>query len=281
MSLYRWCYFLLVVAILSSIGLAQADREFSKTVPFQAGESLTVKNYKGSIHVSSWDRAEVEVLARISPPEGEDPEYAASVVEATEIEVLQKGNRLTVRTNSDRVPSKSRWLGDSKSLAYVHYEIRTPREVDLEIDDYKSDIEVYELSGDFDLESYKGKFKGADLQGEIVLETYKGTVDLTAVSGTVDLETYKGEITVQMLEIDGASKLNTYKGDIELNLGTSQGLTIQADPGKKGSIAGNLFGVVEKEGDHKSSKFVRQITDGGPTLKVSTYKGTIRLNELK
>jgi hypothetical protein len=270
----------LVVALFSSIGLAQVDKEFSKTVPFNGGESLTVKTYKGSIHVSSWDRAEVEVLARISPPDGEDPEYAASVVEATEIEVLRKDNRLMVRTNSDRVPSKSRWLGNSKNLAYVHYEIRTPREVDLKIDDYKSDIEVYELSGDFDLKSYKGRFKGTDLQGRLVLETYKGTVDLAAVSGTVDLETYKGEITVQMLEIDGPSKLNTYKGDIELRMSLSQGLTIQADPGRKGTITGNLVSVVEKEGDHESSKFIRQVNDGGPTVKVSTYKGTIRLNEL-
>ena len=279
------CPLLVLFAIVlpaASTGAFGFQKEFSETVPFSPGDRISLKTYKGSIHLSSWERPEVSVFARITPPEGEDDAYASAVVEATAIEVQQRDGLLIIRSDYDNVPSKRSWWNNSKNLAFVHYEIKTPRQVDIQLEDYKSSIELYELSGEIDLETYKGKVKGTDLSGRLHLDTYKGVVELSALQGSLDVETYKGEVSIQAIQIDGSSRLETYKGSIKLSIPETQGLSVSADLGRRGHLGGDFTLGVERDSEprrrhRKARKFSGEINQGGPRLEVSTYKGDIRL----
>lgn len=258
------------------------SKEFSKTVAFRAGDRLSIKTYKGSIHLSSWDQPEVSIYARIAPPEGESDEYAAAVVEATRVEVRRSGDTLRIRSDYDDVPTKKswgKWFGESKNLAYVHYDVKAPRTLNLRVDDYKSDIEIYGFSGDFDIETYKGALTASDLDGRFRLETYKGRAEVSAVRGAVDVETFKGEVSIQAVAIENDSKLQTYKGTIVLSMPGNQGLDLRADLGRRGSLHSD-FEVAAESGIKKrrsSRRLESAVNEGGPRLEVSTNKGEIRL----
>lgn len=270
------------LACLLCPGLVSAQsKEFSQTVPLQPGETVTVKTFKGSIHISAWERPEVAVFARITPPNDEDDEYAARVVEATRVEFRRRGNGVLIRSDYDDVPAKGGWFNQSKNLAFIEYEIQLPREVNLRVDDYKSEIEVYDLAGRLRIETYKGKLFASGLSGRLAIETYKGRADLQALRGSLEIETYKGEVRAEALEIDGASRLDTYKGEIELAVPQTQALTLVGETGRRGSFRSDFTleqpPIIESR---RKTRLNTNINQGGPRLEISTYKGDIRLTQL-
>src|SRR5437762_8769693 len=100
------------------------SREFRKTVAFEPGSDLTFDSDKGSVKLTSWDRREIEIYARIEPPENTDSDYGRRAVEAAKIEVFGDARSLTVRSNFDDVPNRDDRWGQSKTLPDIHYEIR-------------------------------------------------------------------------------------------------------------------------------------------------------------
>ncbi len=273
-----------VFLLLATLGVAFGfqEKEFNQTVPFNSGDTLQLKTYKGSIHLSVWDRAEVSIYAKITPPEGENRDYAARVVEATEVDVRRSGGSLSIESNYDKVPTRrgwgNGWFGGSKNLSYVNYDIKAPKNLKLKLDDFKSTIEVYGFSGGFDIETYKGELKGSDLNGRLRLDTYKGRADLTGLSGSLDVVTYKGEVSIQAVRIDDDSRLKTHKGNIVLAIPANQGLEVNTEVGRRASFECDFAGAGQAERASGSKEQRRQvINDGGPRLSVSTYKGDIRL----
>ncbi len=264
-----------VLLLAGSVFLAgQSVKEFSDSLPMEPGETLSLKTYKGSIHLTSWESNQVEVVATIEAPEHVDSEYAQRTVEATRIEMRRTGSGVSIKSDYKDVPSERSWFGSSKTLPYVHYQIRLPRSLKLRLDDYKSDIEAYGLEGDLKIETYKGNVEGRDLAGDLHLETYKGAARLSGVRGGVDVETYKGNVDIEVDALDADSRLNTYKGDITLHLPKSQAATIRADLGKRSGFRSGFD--LDRRYRSKYS-FNAQLNGGGPRLLVKTYKGDIRL----
>lgn len=262
------------VILLAPVTLAQLEKEFAETVDLSFGGTLTVDTYKGSIHLSSWDRPEVQVYARITPPEGESVDYQQQAVNAARVEVRSNGNQVIIRSNYDDVPSRGGWFNNSRNLPFVHYEIVAPRDLDLKVDDYKSEIEIYEFSGNLSLETYKGKLLGENLSGNVRLETYKGTAEMYGIDGSLDIETYKGEVSLSAVRVSNDSRLDTYKGTIELQVPQGQAFQLVSDTGRRANI--HVFGQAIREEDSRYRRPASQATNrGGPQLKVSSHKGDI------
>ncbi len=264
----------------AGVALGFQQKEFNQTVPFNSGDTLNLKTFKGSIHLSVWDRPELSVYARITPPEGEDADYAARVVEATEVDVRRSGGGVSVESNYDKVPARhswGRWFGESKNLAFVHYEIKAPKSLKLNLDDYKSDIEIYGFSGRFDVETYKGELKASDLTGRFRLETYKGRADVSGLSGSLDVDTFKGEVSLQAVHIDEDSRLQTYKGNIVLAIPANQGLEVDSDMGRRASFECDFANAAVEKSSRSKERSRRVVNSGGPRLSISSHKGEIRL----
>ncbi len=271
-------YFLAVLALTfaatSAIATGQV-REFQETTDFNPGDRLSIKTFKGSIHVTSWAQNGLEVLATIEAPRDVDSEYAEQVVEATRIEVRRSGKGVVIRADYDDVPSNRGWWGgSSKTLPYVHFEIRAPRSLQLQIDDHKSEIELFGLEGNIDVETHKGTIDGQDLAGELRIETHKGVVNLASIRGGFDLETHKGEISVQADQLDSRSRLVTHKGRIVLSVPEAQGANIRADLSKRADFRSDF----DMERNYRSKyRFDADMNGGGPEIFVSTHKGDIRI----
>ena len=251
-------------ALAGSLAVFAGDaKPFQKTVTLNSGGMLRLDTYKGSITISSWDRDEIAIDAHIEAPEDVDADYGQAAVDATRIEVSGEGDSVTIRSDYDDVPSQKTWLGlgTSKVLPYVHYHLQVPRRLNLKIKDYKSDIDVAGLEGRIAIETYKGQMKGQDLSGELSIETYKGDGTFTALRGSLDVETYKGTLSLTAIRIDGHSSLETYKGDITLIVPPDQPLNVREDIGRRGTFSDDSA----------------RVKDSGPTLRINTYKGTIRL----
>src|SRR5262245_64838078 len=131
-----WLFLIVPMAIFVIAPLKFAagiqSREFRKTVEFAPGSDLRFNTDKGSVRMTSWDQDRVEIYARIEPPEDIDADYGRRAVEGARIEVSSDSRSLTIRSNFDDVPYKD---GDwrSRSLPNIHYEIRAPRSLNLDL----------------------------------------------------------------------------------------------------------------------------------------------------
>jgi hypothetical protein len=273
---------LLAVALPASV-LAQGDsKKFNQTVDLNAGGRLTLKTFKGSIKLTSWDRNQVEVIAHIEPGDDVDDDYAEESVAATRIDISGSGSSVRIKSDYDDVPCRRSFkffginTGCSKTLPFVHYEIRAPRELDLRLEDYKSEITLRDLEGNLEIKTYKGIIEAASLAGDLRLETYKGRAEIDSIRGSLDIETYKGDILIESASVNNRSKMQTYKGTISLTLPASQKLDIRADLGKRAdfhsdfALTTRTFGRGHLEGS---------INGGGPLLTIESYKGEIRLRQ--
>lgn len=274
---------LVVVLALPMAGLAQNTvKDFKQTVDLNAGGRLTLKTFKGSIKLTSWDRNQVEIVARIEPGDDVSEGYAEESVAATRIDISGSGSSVRIESDYADVPCTRGFrffginTGCSKTLPFVHYVIRAPRQLDIRVDDHKSEIFLEQFRGAIEVDTHKGFVEAEDLTGALRLRTHKGRARLDGIRGRLDIETHKGEVRIVADEIDGRSRMETHKGTISLTLPASQGLDIRAQLGRRAdfhsdfALTSKAFGRGRIEGS---------INGGGPLLTIESYKGEIRLRQ--
>ena len=240
-----------LVFITTAAGILSAaeSKDIHRTFPLDSHGHVTIDNYKGSIHVSTWDRNEVDVAVRIE----EDGDFFAQNVKRADVHF--DASAIDVRITSNNPWS---FVLDGVSPLY-HYTIRMPRTASLRIKDYKSDTEVSDLAGDFDV------------------NTYKGTVQLRNHSGGLRANTYKGDIRADFAAVTVPVRIDTYKGDIELRMPREARFDLNTDLGRRRGDPDSDFARYVRTSNLRDRTHRSQVNGGGPEVRVRSYKGEFRL----
>ena len=162
----------IALTIFQSPRLAQAvsqslpSKEFKKTVEFEPGGEFTLKTDKGSVRLTSWDNSQIEIYAHRSSKEV-DEDYGRRSVEGARVEVTGDGRSLTVRSDFDGVPSIEGFINQSKRLPDIHYEIRAPRSLNINIEADRCKVELQGFRGKTRLDTGRTPVQASDLEGEL------------------------------------------------------------------------------------------------------------------
>lgn len=273
----RQIFGLSLIALLlipANASIAQ-DVKISDSAALPRDGRVVIDTYKGSIDVTTWDRAEVSIDVVIEADGDQD------LVALTEVHIDKSGKTLRIETdyNKAKKARKKGLFGNySVSLPLVHYTIRMPRTAALSIEDYKSDISVADINADLDLETYKGEARVERVEGAVHIDTYKGEVFVSELIGSLHAETYKGEIEAHFLDFAGNSMVDTYRGEVDLIFPREAGFDLNADLGRRGDIDAN-FSLASLKQD--KNRYRGEVMGGGPRLNVETYSGTINLRTAK
>ena len=256
---------LAALALSVAAGAQASDiKEVHKTLALDKDGRVSIHTYKGSVAVTTWDRPEVQIDARIEP-DGDD-RYDREKVQWTEVRISGGGSSVHIVSDYDDVRRHEHhglfgifdW--DSGSLPFVRYTIQMPATASLAIEDHKSDIKV------------------SDLKADLKLNTYKGTARVTNLDGAVRAETYKGELRVEFARYTRASRFETYKGEIELRMPKDSRFDLDADSGRRGDVETD-FAILSRAGrSNRSYRATGSVNGGGPELRMTTYKGTLRIH---
>jgi hypothetical protein len=262
-------------------------KTYEATVPLDAEGRVRIDTYKGSVTVTTWDRAEVQYAVRVEPDD--DPE----LVPDTEIRIDRTDRSISFETDYEEAQDEHcspSFRGCS--MPFAHYTLTVPRGATFELDDYKSAIDVRGLVADVEIETYKGELTLADFGGDLELETYKGTGTVDGVRGDLELDTYKGEIEVQNLQgaldldtykgdvevafaaFDGDSRVETYKGRVRFVLPDGAGFDLRTDFGDRADLDADFDLASLRTGEHD---YRGAVNGGGPRLSLDSYKGDIRV----
>ncbi len=243
---------------------AQESREISKNLPLETKGELSIDTYKGSITITTWDKSEVAIQAKIEADDAFDSDNAAEKVRDTEVLVEGNGSRVSVKTDYDRIRHRGRgfWSffdGDWGSLPSVHYTIQMPSTARLTIKDYKSRTSV------------------RDLRSMLELNTYKGDAQIDGLDGSINVETYKGEVRVGFKSMRERSRCETYKGSIILTLPKSAGFNLDTDLGHRTDFSSDFDVDFGRQHRRSNLTFTGPVNGGGAQLVLRSSKGDIRL----
>lgn len=257
------------------------DKTFEAVVSLEPLGRLALETGRGTVRLTSWDRATVDIQARISPPMAVDGDEAQRSVDGTTIEVRGRRRSVRIRSVYSALP------------APVHYEIRAPREVDLDLtidrsdtlldgfegrlllQFYGSDLTANDLTGTIVLDLDRGAFHGVDLSGAISLGLDRGqSVVLERVRGSLQFDLDRTSATMREVQIDGDSLIGIDRGDLELQLVPGQALTVEADVTDRGDLSSDLPVTFQQGG----RRLQGSLNGGGPLLKITADRGSIQLD---
>jgi DUF4097 and DUF4098 domain-containing protein YvlB len=153
------------------------------------------------------------------------------------------------------------------------------------------DIELRGLGGRVSARTSGGDIEGRDLGGQVMAETSAGDIDLDDVRGGVEARTSVGDISVGVTLQDFSQNypmsFETTHGDIELTLPPNIPASIDA---RVRSLGGGwdrddiysdfaLSRESPREGRSGDLRSYGDINGGGPTLRMRTSGGSIRIEK--
>jgi hypothetical protein len=264
MTRFRTNFALAILAILSASSALAQSREVRRTIDLDRDGRVIIDTFKGSIDVQTWDKASVEVVAKIeADPSGDDQEDR---VERTAIRIYGSGRLVEIESDYSDADYHSGGFfgfffgGGTIVLPYVHYDLKIPRTAKLDIDDHKSEIRIRSLEGD------------------LTLETHKGHAVIDRFSGGARIETHKGDIRVDFASLTRPSNFETHKGEIEIYVPAHASFRLRGDLGEDARLDSEFAMITHSFGDDE--RVEAEINGGdGPEIWIETHKGTIRLRK--
>lgn len=247
--------FLVLISGILFTSHAQDKKEIEKTFSLNKDGVVEIDTYKGSINITTWDKAEVKIHVLIEADGwGRDEN---DKVEATEIIFRNSASKVSMKSEYNE---HSSFWGNSGSNPLVHYTITMPKTAELDVNDYKSETDIVGLHSD------------------IFFETYKGSVIIKDLVGSIDMETYKGDVEIEFTELLKDSKFESYKGRIDVSLSADAKFSVDADMDDKGDFDSDFDLNTNQRRRRHDDEYVRgDVNGGGPYLEFSTYKGDFRI----
>jgi hypothetical protein len=215
-------------------------KEITRTISLPGNGRVSLETYKGKILVTTWDRPEIEIVARV-----EADGSAAESVRATDVRIGSRDGTVSIRSDYSRASTVSVAGPEAEtgSLPFVNYTIRMPRTASLSIKDYTSTIDV------------------ANLKSDLTLNTYQGTAEISGLRGGLQLETYKGNVRVRFSRLARRSRIQTYQGRVRIDLPKDARVELEPQIG--------VFGDLQTDTCMHAS--------GGTPLELRTFRGTFRV----
>lgn len=253
------------------------SKDFTDTVDFEPGGSLRINTQRGTVKLTTWDQASVEVFARIEAPDGVRRSYAEEAVEAARVEVYGTARSLTIRSVYDDVPyyddDDDGW-GHSRRLPNIHYEIKAPKRLNLDMELERVNSTLDDIEGRVHIEAERGDINGRNWQGEIDMRLERGEVRLSDITGSIDLDLERVNMDIVRWRINGDSRVSAERGGVTLELPEAQGFDLRADFGSRGDFDSD-FQITTQT--FRRNRIEGKINGGGPRLSLQGERTEFRL----
>jgi hypothetical protein len=208
-----------------------------------------------------WDRHDVEVVATVQArPESLDPEES---LRRTEIRFDATPDSVFIQSDFGDRLSEARGFWDGRNpVPLVHYEIKVPRSVDLTLNDNRSEIET------------------GDLLGRLRLHTDRTEVHILSFNGALNVDADRGSIRIDRLVLADRGDFRTDRTEVELGVSSKHGMTLDLHLERVSPDvdSGLLSGLVAQE--HRDVSYRGSIGPGGPTLRYTADRGSLRLRRV-
>ena len=283
----------LLALLLAAPGAAWAQRDtFERRVDLAPGGNLSIDASGGSVLLLAWEEPAVEIQARIEAPADVDGAYARDIVAATRVDVRATAGTVSISNDFSAVERRG-FFDRRRTVPDVHYEIRAPRELNLDINlergagttlrgfegqiaitSERSDLNLVELRGALRIVLAQGQLQTSDFTGSLTLTVDRGErAVLTRTSGSLLVAADETNVVLRGARIDGDSDVTINRGDFDLELAERQPLTIEAELSSQATIDSEQLVTLQQTDD----RYQGTLDGGGPALRIRADRGEVRL----
>jgi len=273
---------------------AQANTSVEENRPMDPEGRIQVDNMAGSIKVSGWDKAEVEIRGQL----GE---------RVDELEITETSGGLRIRVHNQ---------DNQRRLDESHLQLQIPHGASVEMESISADMTVVGLnndsiilssvSGDLEVNSQTGHLEAESVSGDVnfvgtaprlTIETVSGEIEVQGAEGEVRVTTVSGDLVLQGGAVN-LGRFETVSGNLELNLAVSDGGRLSADsmsgdvtlvlPADQQaefsaqSYSGDIrtdFGQVTSSSEMPGRSFKFRQGNNGASIQIESFSGDARLKK--
>lgn len=268
-----------VLALAAIPVMAETEASFERTLTVSGHAEMDVATGSGSIHLVRGTDNQIHIFGRVRSSWGANDAEVQQIADHPPIE--QVGNIVRIGERHQNLRNIS-----------ISYEIDAPADVYLNAETGSGSIADDGIGTDAKLQTGSGNIHATGLQGGFSAETGSGSIYAEQVSqGDVKAETGSGGI--ELRGIHGALRAHTGSGSIKVE-GTPSG-PWQLETGSGGvefssdNSAFTLDASTGSGGIHSDREMLTQGTSdkhhltgkiggGGPTVRIETGSGSIRIH---
>ena len=305
--------YLLLATLVAAPAFASIDRDVQKTFTVTPGGELSVETNGGPIEVRASSTPQIEVTVHEhfrASSDAEADEIAQKNLDL-KLEQTDKGVTVKAKCQSD---GGGFWNWLSKSNVWVDVSVSVPSPYNAKLKTSGGGIRVEKLDGQLDantsggpieLGKIEGKISAVtsgggikleESEGDVKLNTSGGPIQVGKCHGNVNLDTSGGGIHVEaaagvlhadtsgggihvhfVAALTGDSSLETSGGGIEVGLPKDKGVHVDAST-SGGDVRLDGVEVTIESGKINSSSLKGNVAGGGPTLRLRTSGGGIRIS---
>jgi len=234
---------LLTMKVVSVYSQAEVSSTETETFSINAGNLVLVESDDGNITIESWDRNEVEVVIK-KRAWGRNRRDAERILEDINIDIVRRGDNLYIRdlTENDKIIRVGDFFnllrGQRRFGTSVSFDIKLPKQMDLDLNTDDGDIRVTNVEGDFDISVDDGDIFLFDSKvrrikiniddGDIRIENVSRLQQNSASSITISCD--DGEIFLRDVDVESI-ELNVDDADIYFDDVSFKTLTADLDDG--------------------------------------------------
>jgi DUF4097 and DUF4098 domain-containing protein YvlB len=237
-------FLLVCISASGAIAQTQETEQVDRTIPFQGGGTLRLKNFSGDIRITGTDAGEVVIHAVRRAPRAR--------LDRIKLSIETSGSTIDINAN-DRPEERD----DRNNVVETTFEIRVPRRISLDVHSFSSTIAVDQV------------------EGRHSIHNFSGDVRLTRIGGPVRAKTFSGEIQLDAADAGHELDLDTFSGDVELVLPKQAGADIRFN-----SFSGYIRTDLPITLVSKSRRDLHALLNGGGgDIRVKTFSGDVRLRQ--
>ena len=191
---------MIIGLLLINSSILAGDLKLIHDKKFEAsnGGILNLKSAVGDVNIQSWSNSEVSVKVFGNEKAAKELEFSFS----------KTGQVIKIKAEKESI-NPFKWLNN----VALRYEIKVPKEFQVEIFTAGGDVNIDEINGKFDVNTSGGDIKMQNNLGNIFLKTSGGDIEVKNHKGNVNAETSGGDIKMQIV---GNVNCSTSGGDIDL-----------------------------------------------------------------
>ena len=267
-----------------------SEQTYEKTFDVGAQARLTLRNVRGAIEISGWDRPQVHIVA-VKKMGGEWGAHES--FEGTKIEMEADGNDVRVRTRSLQDGGLFGFIGVGRTPPRWFYTIRVPvscevsvRTVDgaIHVSDIVGSVYTKTVNGEITLERVSGQVMTNCVDADVLASEIAGTLAAKAVSGDVKAsqcrlasfwgKSVSGDVQLETtVDPSGVYEVGTVSGDLHMMVPPDTRARAYMSS-VSGSAACDLLCRVTR---NERGKWEAEINGGGATIALKTVSGDLTI----
>jgi DUF4097 and DUF4098 domain-containing protein YvlB len=263
---------------LASLPALASEATFERTLTVSGRVELSVATGSGNIHITRGSGSQVHIYGKVKTGWGGSEERMREVAAHPPIE--QTGNIVRIGGHHENLHNIS-----------IDYEIQAPENAFIEANSGSGDVTVDGVGDNARLSTGSGNIRATGLHGGFTADTGSGNIDAEQTGiGDVKAETGSGNIDLRNLH--GGLRAHTGSGNINVSGTPATEWKLETGSGNAEFSAGNAAFTLDAstgsgsihtdremltQGTQDRHHVIGKINGGGPTVRIETGSGDIRV----